>query len=116
MKRSKFQGLEDEDIVYLSEEESDLVDGLPTKSRIKESILQLGDSEKEAIEHVLIYLVDHGGEGVFKLNESTLLEAQELGEWIDEMHSRFDGKIHACLWTPANLVLSCNFGFGRSRE
>ena len=88
----KFQGLEDEDIVYLSEEESDLVDGLPTKSRIRESILQLGDSENEAIEHVLIYMVDHGGEGVFKLNESTLLEAQELGEWIDEMHSRFNGK------------------------
>jgi hypothetical protein len=88
----KFQGLKDEDIVYLSEEESNLVDGLPTKEQIRAAILGLTESESEAVEHVLIYMVDHGGEEVFKLDESTLLEAQELGAWIDEMHAQFDGK------------------------
>ena len=88
----RFQGLDDEDIIYLSEEESGIVDGVPTNESVRQAIIGLADSTDEQVEDVLIYMVDHGGDGVFKLDEQTLLYAEDLKVWLDELHLSYDGK------------------------
>ena len=65
-----FQGLDDDDIIYLSEEESGIVDGVPTNESVRQAVIGLADSADEKVEDVLIYMVDHGGDGVFKLDEA----------------------------------------------
>ena len=88
----RFQGLEDDDIVYLSAESSAQVDGLPTNESVRDAILSLAESDTEDVEDVLIYMVDHGGDGVFKIDDSTLLYAQDLKLWLDELHESFEGR------------------------
>lgn len=88
----RFQGLEDDDIVYLSAESSAQVDGLPTNDSVRDAILSLAESDTEDVEDVLIYMVDHGGAGVFKLDDSTLLYAQDMKLWLDELHESFKGR------------------------
>ena len=87
-----FQGLDDDDIIYLSEEESDIVDGVPTNESVRQAVINLADSADEKVDDVLIYMVDHGGDGVFKLDEQTLLYAEDLKVWLDELHQSYDGK------------------------
>ena len=88
----RFQGLDDDDIIYLSEEESDIVDGVPTNESVRQAVISLADSTDEKVEDVLIYMVDHGGDGVFKLDKQTLLYAEDLKVWLDELHQSYDGK------------------------
>ena len=87
-----FQGLDDDDIIYLSEEESDIVDGVPTNESVRQAVISLADSTDEKVGDVLIYMVDHGGDGVFKLDKQTLLYAEDLKVWLDELHQSYDGK------------------------
>jgi hypothetical protein len=88
----RFQGLDDDDIIYLSEEELDIVDGLPTNESVRQAVISLAGSTDERVEDVLIYMVDHGGDGVFKLDKQTLLYAEDLKLWLDELHQSYDGK------------------------
>ncbi|MDA7718809.1 C13 family peptidase, partial [Pseudomonadales bacterium] len=88
----RFQGLDDDDIIYLSEEESDIVDGVPTNESVRQAVISLADSTDEKVEDVLIYMVDHGGDGVFKLDKQTLLYGEDLKVWLDELHQSYDGK------------------------
>jgi len=88
----RFQGLDDDDIIYLSEEELEIVDGLPTNESVRQAVISLAGSPEERVEDVLIYMVDHGGDGVFKLDEQTLLYAEDLKLWLDELHQSYDGK------------------------
>ena len=87
-----FQGLDDEDIIYLSEEDLPVVDGKPSNDAVRASILSLSTSDEEEIDHILIYLVDHGGDQIFKLTDTELLHAEDLKSWIDSMHESFDGR------------------------
>jgi len=87
-----FQGLDDEDIIYLSEEDLPVVDGKPSNDAVRASILSLSTSDEEEIDHILIYLVDHGGDQIFKLTDTELLHAKDLKTWIDTMHESFDGR------------------------
>jgi hypothetical protein len=88
----KFQGLDDEDILYLSAEDLDIVDGFPTEDAVKNAVINLADSSDVAVDDVLIYMVDHGGDGVFKLDETNLLHATDLKEWMDQLHQTFEGR------------------------
>ena len=84
------QGLSDDNIEYLSEEVRARVDGLPTVANIKKSIESLADADEEKITDVLIYMVDHGDDGVFKIDESTFLGASDLKVWLDDLHAKHD--------------------------
>ena len=86
----KTQGLTDDNIEYLSAEQSAVVDGLPTIESIKQAVQNLAQSDGQIITDVLIYLVDHGDEGVFKLDESTFLFARDLKAWMDGLHAEHD--------------------------
>ena len=88
----RFQGLDDDDIIYLSEEESDIVDGVPTNESVRQAVISLADSTDAKVGDVLIYMVDHGGDGVFKLDKQTLLYAEDLKVWLDELHQSYDVK------------------------
>ena len=80
----RFQGLTDDEIIYLSEEPRSEVDGVPTNESIIEAIADLS-SESSPSNEVLIYFVDHGGNGVFKVSESTLMTAEQLKEALDDL-------------------------------
>ncbi|MDC0464845.1 caspase family protein, partial [Pseudomonadales bacterium] len=84
------QGLSDDNIEYLSEEARATVDGLPTAANIKKSIERLAADDEEKITDVLIYMVDHGDDGVFKIDKSTFLPASELKIWLDDLHASHD--------------------------
>ena len=86
-KALRFQGLTDQDIVYLSEEDRPEVDGAPSLDSIVTAIAELVTDNAEASE-VLIYFVDHGGDGVFKVNESLLITAETVRQALDELQER----------------------------
>jgi hypothetical protein len=85
----RFQGLTDDEIIYLSEEPRAEVDGVPTIQSITESISNLNTEESPSKE-VLIYFVDHGGNGIFKVSESTLMTAEQLKSALDAMQTTSD--------------------------
>jgi hypothetical protein len=82
----KFQGLTDEEIIYLSEEVREGVDGIPTVDSILEAVVSLS-SEVNPANEVLIYFVDHGGNGVFRVSESSLMTAEQLNEALDALQA-----------------------------
>ena len=84
------QGLSDDNIEYLSEEVRATVDGLPTAANIKKSVENLAAVDGEKITDVIIYMVDHGDDGVFKIDESTFLTASDLKAWLDDLHAKHD--------------------------
>ena len=71
----------------LSEEVRATVDGLPTAANIKKSVENLATADEEKITDVIIYMVDHGDDGVFKIDESTFLAASDLKVWLDDLHA-----------------------------
>ena len=83
----KFQGLDKDDIFYISDEENSSVDSTVSLEAIEQAIKTLADDSSEEVTDVLIYLVDHGGDQVFKLDETTFLKASDLRLWIDELQS-----------------------------
>ena len=82
----RFQGLTDDEITYLSEEPRPEVDGVPTTESIVDAILNLNNEASPANE-VLIYFVDHGGNGIFKVSESELMSAEAVKDALDAMQS-----------------------------
>jgi hypothetical protein len=82
----RFQGLTDDEITYLSEEPRPEVDGVPTTESIFDAILNL-NSESSPANEVLIYFVDHGGNGIFKVSESELMSAEAVKDALDAMQS-----------------------------
>jgi hypothetical protein len=82
----RFQGLTDDEITYLSEEPRPEVDGVPTTESIVDAILNLNNEASPANE-VLIYFVDHGGNGIFKVSESELMSAEVLKDALDALQS-----------------------------
>jgi len=88
----KAQGFSDDDIVYLSEEISPGVDGVPTREAIGQAVAAIAESS-ENITDVVIFMVDHGGEEVFKLTERDLFYATELREMFDDLQARKDVRV-----------------------
>ena len=42
---------------------------------------------------VIIYLVDHGGDGTFRMAENDILTAAELDGWINELQEKMTGRV-----------------------
>ncbi|MEE9338035.1 MAG: C13 family peptidase [Methylococcaceae bacterium] len=42
---------------------------------------------------VLIYLIDHGGPGTFKINQNEILSREQLKQWVDSLQSKTNGKV-----------------------
>jgi hypothetical protein len=83
----KVQGLTDDDIVYLSEGDNPNIDGTPTKASVQNAIEKIEAEPLGEVSDLMIYLVDHGGEGVFKLTNTDLLTAEDLKTWLDSVQS-----------------------------
>ena len=44
-------------------------------------------------EDVLIYLIDHGGPGTFKVNQQEVLSREQLKQWVDNLQSLTNGRV-----------------------
>jgi len=83
-------GFSKANIKYLASENFDAdensllddVDGNPTKANLEDAITNWASGDDET---VVIYMVGHGGNGTFRLNESETLSVTELDSWIDTL-------------------------------
>jgi DNA-binding beta-propeller fold protein YncE len=60
-----------------------------TLASLEQSITTWASDAKD----VLIYLVDHGGPGTFKVNQKDILSREQLKQWIDSLQSKTNGKV-----------------------
>jgi hypothetical protein len=100
-----YQGLNNNMIHYLSSEpetENHHVDDKATIENLKNAITQwtagvdIADHDEAlttCADSLVIYLVDHGGDGVFRVNESEILSATVLNQWLDEIQEIIPGKL-----------------------
>jgi len=85
-----YQGLSKNNIQYLSSDEDldldnngliDDVDAKATIDSLENAVVQwAGGSDK-----LLLYMIDHGGDAVFRLNDQSIVSATQLDNWIDEI-------------------------------
>jgi len=95
------QGLNKEKIQYLSSEskdENELVDYPATNANIKYAITQWAAGESINDDNIradslVIYMVDHGGDGNFRVNESEYISATILSLWFDDIQQHIPGKL-----------------------
>ena len=92
------QGYERENIRFLApHSEMDVdgdgllndVDGACTSTTLSSSIAKWGADASELI----VYLVDHGGEGTFFANAGEIVRAHELDGWLDTAQETVPGKV-----------------------
>lgn len=87
-----YQGLPKDRIHYLSDDtdldldgngEADDVDGAATKANLEDAITAWASDADDLV----IYLVDHGGNGTFRMRGTETLTAAELDNWIDQFQT-----------------------------
>ncbi|MEM7704390.1 MAG: C13 family peptidase [Pseudomonadota bacterium] len=87
----QFQGLDKTAVQYLSEDpEADLdgngafddVDATATLANLMAALDPVSGFAADADE-LVIYLVDHGGNDTFRMNETEILTASDLANWVD---------------------------------
>lgn len=44
-------------------------------------------------QEVFVYLIDHGGDGRFQVNDHEILTAAQLNDWLDQLQARVPGRI-----------------------
>ena len=91
-KALEFQGIAPENIMYLSYEDNPSVDGGVSLESIEDAITNWAISGDEIVSDVLIYFVDHGGDRIFEVGETTVLQAETLTNWLDSLEARFQEK------------------------
>jgi hypothetical protein len=107
------QGIPRKDIFYLSAGFGNqfVPDDEATKETVQAALLEWTQTDNSADE-VLLYLVDHGGPGVFELDQKETLAAQTLNQWLDELQSEISGAVtvvyDACESGSFNPVLASN--------
>lgn len=93
-----YRGFSKDDIRYLSPEtdldldtngQPDDVYGPPTKENLKEAITWVSKN----VGDVVLYFVDHGAKGKFRLNEAEILSVEELNSWLGFPQSTLSGRI-----------------------
>ena len=93
------QGFTKQDIYYLSSDRDldldgngvfDDVDDDATKGALATAIAQCSAS---GTDNVVLYITDHGGAGVFRLNGSELLTASDLAVFLDTLENSISGKV-----------------------
>ena len=92
-----YQGFSRDQITYLSwDNDIDLdgntlpddVDGVPTLSALQQALTDWS----AGAHHLLIYIVDHGGDKQFRLGASTLLSASDFAPWLTTARKNVSGK------------------------
>lgn len=92
-----YQGFSRDQITYLSwDNDIDLdgntlpddVDGVPSLNALQQALTDWSAGAR----HLLIYIVDHGGEKQFRLGESTLLSASDFEPWLTTARQNVSGK------------------------
>ncbi len=88
----KYQGFHFEEILYLSEdykgeqandEDPGDIDAAPSSDGLSQAITEWAHDA----DTLLLYLVDHGGEKTFRLNDHQMLRAEELADRLDRFQS-----------------------------
>ena len=87
------QGVEPEDIWYLSYENDPNIDAAVTRAGIQKAITEWASNPADPADDLLVYFVDHGGEGVFELSETELLTAEDLDGWFDTVEANITGNV-----------------------
>ncbi len=93
-----YQGYSKDTVYYLSEDINvDLDgDGKPNDVDGAASMAGLEQAFKvwcQGAEHLVVYFVNHGGEGTFRLNSTETITAEELGELLDTAQASISGGI-----------------------
>jgi len=65
------------------------VDAEPTNDNLQYALTEWA---KDA-DNVVIYLVGHGGNGTFRINETDLLKAEDLHQWLDILQQTMQGTV-----------------------
>jgi len=89
------QGYTNDTIYYLSSDRNvDLngdgkpdVDADATSSSLQDAITQWA---KDA-DSLVVYLIDHGGPGTFRMSEAEVLKAEDLASWLNELQETMQG-------------------------
>ena len=87
------QGIKREDIYYLTAGFGDNADEGATLESIERVLLEWAVSDEAPADDLLIYLVDHGGPGVFEVDQTTELEAAQLDAWLDQIQTSISGTV-----------------------
>jgi hypothetical protein len=69
------------------------IDGQATLADLEDAILNWSTDSAAPAYELLVYVVDHGGDAQFRLNETTVLAAAELDSWLDELQQSMPGKL-----------------------
>ena len=67
----------------------DEVDDLATVKNLQEAITTWAVDADD----VVVFITDHGGEGSFRINETELLDAEDLDSWLDALQNKIFGKV-----------------------
>jgi DNA-binding beta-propeller fold protein YncE len=95
-----YRGFTKESIYYLTSDtdldldrngEPDDADGDATKANLQHAITEWA---KDA-ENLVLYLVDHGGDRSFRVNNKETLSAAELGSWLNTAQTHISGNVIA---------------------
>jgi sugar lactone lactonase YvrE len=93
-----YQGYTKNSIYYLSADTDldldgngilDDVDGDATNGNLQTAITTWAQDAED----LFIYMVDHGGEGTFRMGATELLYAQDLDSWLDEIQDTIPGSV-----------------------
>ena len=93
-----YQGFTRDTIQYLSSDMNvdidgnglyDEVDALATNENLQEAISKWAIDADELV----VFITDHGGKGSFQINETELLQANDLDLWLDELQQVIPGKV-----------------------
>jgi hypothetical protein len=93
-----YQGFTKESIYYLtSDMDLDLdsngvlddVDGDATNSNLQHALTTWAADAEDMV----VYLVDHGGSGTFRMSGTETLSATELDSWLDQLQTVIPGKV-----------------------
>ncbi len=90
----RWRGYTDDDIYYLTSESDQNfpTDGIPSKSRLQYAVSTWAN-EGDAPSELLLYLVDHGGDGIFKVAPGEEVTVGELDGWLDSLQNTMPGPV-----------------------
>lgn len=88
-----YQGFTDDAIIYLSSENGDnpLVDDWAGKNELKDHLDQIKNMPD--VRDLILFMVDHGDRGVFKISLDELLSAETLDAWLDDVQNTLIGEV-----------------------
>ncbi|OQX14348.1 MAG: hypothetical protein BWK80_41920 [Desulfobacteraceae bacterium IS3] len=93
-----YQGFGKNTIYYLSSDrdidldgngKSDDVKGDASNSNLEYAVTQWANESPKA-DNLILYITDHGGQGIFRMNETEMLDAADLDKWLDRLQTERD--------------------------